>query len=549
MTFYKSFILGVGLTVSACNAQTEQTEQTPDFFDLMATPIGDVTFPSSCNAEASPMVERGVAFLHHMMYDEADFVFNMAANADQECAMAHWGMAMAIIHPLWPGAPSADDLSRGIAHTVKAQSIAGVSNREKAYVETTRAYFEDAQSFSVPERLKKFETAWKQVNDQYPDDLEARAFYALSYLATSDKADTSYHQQNAAASIAETILVDNPNHPGAHHYIIHAYDVPGNASKAASVADHYGEIAPKVPHAAHMISHIYIRLGDWEKSIVWNTVSSETAWELCVSSGEVNDHFTHALDYLTYAYLQKGDDEAVQKILQNTAELKPPYNKTNHASAYAFAAIPARYAIERRDWKNAVELQPRMPADFPWDPSHDPYVAMTHFARAIAFSRLGKPEAAETEISALDQLITSIKSKSPYWALQVDIQKRAAQAWQVYARGDTEGGLRKMFEAAQLELSTQKHPITPGSIVPAYELYGDMLLDAGSNDKAIEAYKVSLQRNPNRFNTLVGISRAAMNMGNIEEVQKHYLQLASLIGDNSIQRPAVRQIQDYLEKG
>jgi len=337
--------------------------------------------------------------------------------------------------------------------------------------------------------------------------------------------------QKAAGLIAEGVLAKNPNHPGAHHYIIHAYDVPELADKALATADHYGEITPRVPHAAHMMTHIYTRLGQWGKAIEWNTISADTALELCIQTGEINVHYTHALDYLAYAYLQKGNDSAVLEIMRDAEQLQPPYSETNqHGSAYAFAALPARYALERRDWKSAAKLKPRAPATFPWEKAHDPYVAITHFARALAASHLGRPDDATADVEALKSLRAGVENS--YWAQQVEIQEIAARAWQAYARGDTEQALETMRQAATLEASTEKHAVTPGEVLPAAELLGDLLFETGHFEEALEAYRSALRRAPGRYNSLHGAGQSARAAGD-DSVAVEYFNELLLIADNA----------------
>lgn len=525
-------------TLIACSPKPELTNT--EFFDIMNSPIGSVDFPSSCNATAAPLVERAVALLHHMMYDEAEFLFSNALVEDKNCAIAMWGSAMSKIHPLWPGNPSTQDLQEGVFLTEKGLNIDGITEREKAYLMTTHAYF--TSGGSKVNRLKKFEAAWKLLSEQFSQDYEALAFYALSHIATANKSDQSFEQNQAAAKIAQKILNANPQHPGAHHYMLHAYDVPGLAHMATQIADSYGKITPKVPHAAHMLSHIYTRLGDWTQSIEWNKTSSETAWEMCVSSGVINSHYTHALDYLAYAYLQKGDDKAVQTIIDDFANIKAPYNKANHASAYAFSAIPARFAAERQDWEAATRLQAKIPSDFPWDDSHRPYVAITHFVKAIGFARTGQVQSAQQEITQLKKLQTQIANNSDYWSLQVTIQLRSAQAWTLYAEGNTEQSLIVMSEAAALELSTQKHPITPGAIIPANELFGDMLMQEGLFIKAIESYEASLSRNPKRLNTMIGLINAHKAIGNTDAINTYYENIKNQISDSAYERKALMKL-------
>ena len=533
--------------IASCEKEQQSSEPAPMPFDLVKTPVGDVSFPVGCNAEAAPLIERGVALLHHMMYDEAGFVFGMADDRDPDCALAYWGRAMTFIHPLWPDIPSPSQFKRGLEAVGKSISLGGHSDREDAYLETTRAYFEAGEAVGETERLRRFKDAWKSLSEEFPEDLEARAFYSLALRATANTADKNFEVQIAAGLIAESVLAENANHPGAHHYIIHAYDVPGLAEKALATADNYGKITPRVPHATHMMTHIYTRLGQWEKAVEWNTTSADAAWALCLQYGEINLHYTHALDYLAYAYLQVGDDSAALEVLQDAQQLKPPYGETNrNASAYAFAALPARYALERRDWESAAELVPRTPATFPWEVAHDPYVAITHFARALAASRLGRPDDATADIEALETLRASVAPADPYWGQQIEIQEIAARAWQAYARGEADRALDIMRHAASLEASTDKHALTPGEVLPAAELYGDLLYELGRFDESLEAYRSALRRAPARFNSLYGAGIAANAAGDKLVAESYFAELLSIVGSADNQRSQIDEVRSIL---
>lgn len=545
----KYFLLVFAFLFLASCGKDEQPDEPPALpFDLVNTPVGDVSFPVGCNAEAAPLVERGVALLHHMMYDEARFVFGMADDRDPDCAMAYWGQAMSLIHPLWVGGPSASQFERGQKAVERSLVLGGRSDRENAYLETTRAYFESGDLLTERERLTKFEGAWEALRDAFPDDLEARAFYSMALISTADIQDKSLLAQKTAGQLAESVLAENPNHPGAHHYIIHAYDSPLFAEKALVVADHYGEITPRVPHAAHMMTHIYTRLGQWGKAIEWNTISADAAWSLCLQFGEINIHYTHALDYLAYAYLQTGDDREVLQILETAKELQPPYSETNRdGSAYAFAALPARYALERRDWEAAAQLQPRMPSSFPWEKAHDPYVAITHFARALAMSHLGRPDDATSDIEALRSLRASVEPVDAYWAKQIEIQETSALAWQAYARGEVESALAVMQQAAALEASTDKHPVTPGEVLPAAELFGEMLLDEGRYKEALAAYRSALQRAPRRLNSLYGAGKAAIGADDEATARAYFEELLSISSGAGKSRLRIDEIRDFMK--
>ena len=542
------FALLVWIIFGVSCSEVEQTATASSAqSDLIETPVGDVDFPVSCEPEAAALVERGVALLHHMMYDEARFVFSMADDKDPACALAYWGQAMVLIHPLWPDTPSMSDMNVGSQMVARSLAAGGRTQREKDYLQTTRAYFEGGNVLSEGERLTRFEDAWRIVSENNPDDLEARAFFSLAMRAASSNGDAELQQQKEAGKLARSVLDVSPNHPGAHHYLIHAYDFPELAEQALEVADHYGEITPKVPHATHMMTHIYTRLGLWDKAVEWNTISADTAWELCVQTGEINLHYTHALDYLAYANLQMANDDAVVDILQTAQELQPPYSETNRdASAYAFAALPARFALERQDWSAAAALQPRRPESFPWEPGHDSYVAITYFSRAIGLARSGRPEEASGDIQMLGEIEARIRDTNPYWAKQVEIQEAAARAWQAYAMGDESNALERMADSAALEASTRKHAVTPGEVLPAAELYGDMLAESGQFADALAAYRSALQRSPRRFNSVIGAARAAKALGDKPMAAEYYAQITAIASDRSKNRKAVEEARTYL---
>lgn len=539
--------LALSIHLSACTGPDDLSNSDVLPFNLVETPVGEVDFPVECEPEAARLVERGVALLHHMMYDEARFVFGMADDRDPNCAMAYWGQAMVLIHPLWPDVPTEETLMRGAQLARKSIELGGQTERENSYLRTTRAYFEGGGDKTEMQRLRNFEEAWRLVSAAYPDDLEARAFYSLAHRATADNSDKERQQQRAAGRLAESILETNPDHPGAHHYIIHAYDYPELADMALPVADRYGEMTPKVPHATHMMTHIYTRLGLWPKAVTWNTISADTAWDMCIQSGEINSHYTHALDYLAYAYLQMTDDDAFLEILETAEVLQPPYGETNRdASAYAFAALPARYALERRDWQSAAQLQPRQPTSFPWEPSHDAYVAITYFARAIGLARDGRPDLATSDIRMLGELKTRIAQTDEYWSRQIEIQEETARAWQEFSIGERESGVERMAHAAALEAATVKHAVTPGEVLPAAELYGDMLLEQGRFVDALRAYESSLARSPRRYNSMLGAARAAKALGDKILASTYYAEIVDMTSNGSGARVGTREASEFL---
>lgn len=495
---------------------------------------GSVHFPVACNAAAAAHVELAVAQLHHMMYLNARGLFQEASELDPECAISLWGVAMTYIHPLWPDRPTPEVLAMGAELSARAVDIGGHDAREDAYIATVTAYFKEGETRDEAQRLQRFEKAWQLVFEHNVTDQEAKAFYVLAQLATVDRSDLSFAKQIKAGAMIEEVLSHDLGHPGAHHYIIHAYDFPGLADRALAVARNYGVIGPQVPHALHMMTHIFTRLGLWAESIEWNRRSADAAWEFSEQLGAVSSHYQHAMDYMAYAYLQTGEDEKALAIEDIMANLAPPFDAVNRdAQAYAFAAVPARCAVERKNWQAATRLEPRIPAKFPWESRHAPYVALTHFARGLGFAHQEQFEEAAAEVAILETIRSETEARSPYWAIQVEIQKLSVQAWISFLRGDTNVGLQLMRDAATLEAGTGKSPVTPGAVLPAAELLGEMLAASGQHKAAVAAYEVALRRSPRRLNSLYGAGRALESIGDSAAANDYYAQIAAMTNESS----------------
>jgi tetratricopeptide (TPR) repeat protein len=483
--------------------------------------LGTVRLPGACSDAARRHASRGLALLHHMTYEGARAAFTAATEADPDCAMGYWGRAMSYIHPLWSDPPSESDFEKGRALVNEALAKKKTA-REEAYISAVEAYYAPGWSRDEEANLAGFEEGWRRARERFPEDPEAATFYALAHMATADPADKSYAKQKQAAKIAREVLRRIPDHPGAHHYTVHAYDYPPLAEKALPVARSYGKIAPAVPHALHMPSHIFTRLGLWQKSIAMNSRSAEAALKH-PAGDKVSLHYPHALDYLAYAYLQRADDRKAEEILETIKNLEGPF-QPHPASAYAFAAIPARAALERQHWTEAARLEPRQPENFPWD-RYPAMEAMTHFARALGSARSGDMQAAREALGELVSLREQAAASSAYWANQVEIQLMTARAWLEYAEGRQEQALERMRRAAEEEADTEKHPITPGEVLPARELLADMLLDMGRHQEAHEQYLQALERSPNRFNSLYGAGRAAELAGDDTRAAEYYRKL------------------------
>lgn len=506
--------------------------------------LGSINFPVSCSEEASQQVTKGVALLHHMTYEGANAAFSQATEVDSNCAMGYWGQALALIHPLWSDPPNEVEFEQGETLINKAKSIGKKTDREHAYISALEAYFNEGRQRSEKINLASLEKGWEKVYQQFPEDLEAASFYALSQLSTANPTDKSYSKQISAGKIAEQIVMRNPDHPGAHHYLIHAYDYPELSDKALKVARSYGKIAPDIPHALHMPTHIFTRLGYWNDSISMNKRSAAAALKK-PTGGVISLHYPHALDYLAYAHLQRGEDKKAQQIL-DTLGMVDGDLQVHIATAYTLAAVPARMALERQRWADAAALTPKTPSSYPWDkfPAAE---AITHFARALGAAHTGNKAIARDALNNLARLQRITAETSAYWASQVEIQRLSAQAWIEYLDGNQIKGLQIMRRAASLETETEKHPVTPGEVLPARELLADMLLDMGHYQKAQVEYEAALQRSANRFNSLYGAARTADLGGDKTKAAIYYKELTE-IAANDAEREQLIFAREYLAK-
>ena len=513
---------------------------------LDGQPLGSVRFPTSCSDDAQPGLQQGLALLHSMTYLEAERRFEDAARIDPECALAYWGQAMTRVHPLWPDVPSTDDMTTARRLLARATGVTHTSAREGAYVSALQAYLEGGPESREADRLARFLSGWQTVRDAHADDLEAKLFYALALMATADLSDTTYETLRSAGAVVEEVLAQIPDHPGGLHYVIHAYDVPPLAEQALSAARQYGETAPENSHALHMTSHIFTRVGLWPESITYNTRAAAAAIGR-TPEGTVSMHYMHALDYLTYAYLQTADDRAANDVIQGLQTLEPPFQ--NHAAtSYAFAAIPARVALERHDWRGAARLEARSPEGVLWE-QYPNVVAITEFARALGAARSGDAATAEAAIAVLAGLQDRAEAlPGKYdWGVQVAIQRTTAMAWVVYERGEVEQGLELMSQAARMEQGTEKNPVTPGAVLPATELYGDMLLEAHRWGEAGIQFDRALLRSPNRFNSLFGAGQAAERAGDADAAAVFYQTLVDNCTEAVGERPELEYARRVLQ--
>ncbi|HEY0944642.1 MAG TPA: tetratricopeptide repeat protein [Opitutaceae bacterium] len=521
--------------------------------DKLGDKLGTIRFEVTGTPEAQEHVQRGVKLVHHMMYPEADREFAAAALADPVCALAHWGRAMTLIHPLWPDAPTEAERKQGAEYVRRGLASPPATPRERAYLETLDRYFGEAATGDHVARLMVLDEAFADLADAYPGDLDAKTFSALYHLAPARfvAKDKSHRLQLEAAAQLQAVLATIPDHPGAQHYKIHALDFPLLADRALEVCDSYGSIAPDVPHALHMPTHIFTRRGLWDKSIEFNLRSAEAARKLGQNAGALNGHYPHALDYLTYAYLQRGQYQQASAVHAQVRSLNGPYSAVQPtAMAFAFAAIPARCALERQAWRDAAELPLHQPAAFSWEKRYLNCDSITHFARAIGAARTGSLDAARAEIAELERVQRELAAakRETYWVVQAETQSLAARAWVELAEKNTDEALTLMRRAAELEATTDKEAVTPGEVLPAGDLLGDMLLELGRPADALVAFEAVLTASPNRLNTLYGAGLAAERLGDKAKARKHYEQLAQVAADGDAGIERIEHARAFLAK-
>jgi tetratricopeptide (TPR) repeat protein len=505
-------------------------------------PLGKVDFPISCGLDAQRQFNRALALLHNMMYRQAEKEFGKLTELAPDCAMAYWGVAMTLFNPLW-AEPKEDEIIRGWEAVKKAEALKPPTEREQSYVEAVKAFFKDWKKVDHPARLAAWEAAQKKVYLANPGDVDAGALYALAHLATAPKGDATFAHQKEAGALLEKLRVMAPEHPGLFHYTIHAYDNPKFASRALEVARGYLKLAPDVPHAQHMPSHIFVRLGLWSDSIEWNARSAAAAMRQS-GAEEVSLHYIHAMDYLIYAYLQRAQDAMAQDALVEINRVKK--YQDSFASSYGIAAAQARYPLERRQWAEAAKLQLRTHSTFPWDkyPWHE---SITYFARGLGAARSGDLSGACSAVETLDTFYErTVKAGQDYWAVLVDAQRKTVDAWVVFSEGEKEQALKIMYRATDLEGSVDKHPVTPGAVLPAWELLGDMLVLMGKPNEALEAYEASLRVSPNRFNSLYGAGHAAELSGDINKAKSYYSKLVQITIGVESDRPRLLKAKGFL---
>jgi Tfp pilus assembly protein PilF len=509
--------------------------------------VGTVHFETSCAPRVAPKFDRALAMLHSFEFSAAIDAFHGVLKEDPNCAIAYWGIALSQWDNPFAGHRPPEVLKDAGATIQKGIAIGAKTQRENDYLAAVAEFYKNADTVNEHTRTLNYEAAMERLTHKYPDDFEAQIFYALALAQDASPEDKTYARQKQSAAILESAIEKQPDHPGATHYLIHVYDVPSLAVHGLKAASHYASIAPSSPHALHMPSHIFTRVGDWQASIDANLASAQASREQ-YSPGEL----LHALDYLEYAYLQTAQDRSAHGVLDQMQTagryvggwrshvpeslFRSVIRRASPASAFALAAIPARYALEREAWSEASGLEVFTAPEAPYTD------AITRFARALGFARSGDPASARREIAELEKLHAGLAAKNDvYWAKQVDIERLAASAWASHAEGKQDEALSLMRSAAEEEDGTEKNAITPGPLKPAREQLGELLLELNQPAPALKEFETTLVQEPNRFRAIYGAAHAAKLAGDTEKARMHYQHLLLICQKADSDRPELQE--------
>ena len=536
-----AIMLGAGVTGAWGHGEKDMPRGTPP------EKLGKVDFTVSCNAAAQEEFNRAMALFHSFWFDPAKKSFSKVLQHDPECGMAHWGIAiMSMGNPFaWPPNPAA--LKAGASAMAEAKRVGAKSERERAYIGALSAFFEDWETTEHRPRAVAFERAMEGVAAKYPQDVEARILYALVLNVTALPTDKTFANQLKAAGILEPLFKQYPEHPGVAHYLIHTYDYAPLAEKGLPAARAYAGIAPSVPHALHMPSHLFSRVGLWREMVEGNRASYAAAKnELTEKTLDIGTYDAlHAMDYMLFGHLQLAQDKAAERLLDEAAAIRK-VNVENFVAAYAFAAIPARFALERGDWKQAAALE-LSPASLSW--SKFPQAeAILVFSRGLGAARSGDVAAARKDaerLRALKEAMTA--AKIGYWAGQADFQIKTVDAWIAFAEKRHDDAVQSMRAAAEAEEASDKHPVTPGNVVPSRELLGEMLMALNQPQQAFAEFERSLKRDPNRFRGISGAARAAEASGNLPAARDYYATLQTLTIDRDTERSELTVAKAFLK--
>ncbi len=494
--------------------------------------LGTVHFATSCNETAQRRFDRAMRYQHSFWYTESKEIYEETIKADPECAIAYWGIALSLLSNPHSPVP-APNLPLGLAAIEKAKATGAKTQRERDYIDALAVMYVDYDNTPHRARVQSYLKAMEALAAKYPDDDEAQIFYAITLNVAASPADKTFANQLKGAAILEPIWQRQPQHPGVAHYLVHLYDYPAIADKGLPAALRYSKVAPNAPHAQHMPSHIFTRVGYWKESIAANTASVQAA----KASNELGDQL-HGQDYLVYAYLQLGLDKDARGVVDEIEAAQ--FGPDAFAAAFSQAAAPARYMVERGDWTGAANLEVK--------PSKFPHVmAVTHFARAVGAARSGNPAAAKVDAAKLAEIRDKLReAKNNYWAGQVDVQEQEASAWILYADGKYDDALKAMSAAVEAEDKTEKAPVTPGPLAPARELYGFMLLERGMAKEALAAFEATMSKEPNRFNGYVGAAKAAQALGDTAKAKATYEKLVALAAGTDSGRPTLAAARAFV---
>jgi tetratricopeptide (TPR) repeat protein len=494
--------------------------------------LGKVTFPTSCDPKVQAQFERGVAMLHSYWFTEGGKVFDAIAKQDPNCVMAYWGYAVNLLGNSLSSPPSAKAAQMAWDALEKARAVGAKTQRESDWIEALSAYYRDHDKVSVDDRLLAYTKAMEQLTQRYPDDFEAWAYYALTLQASAPKTDKTYANQLKSAAILEKLFKQNPQHPGVSHYLIHAYDYPPLADKGIEAARRYAGIAPAAPHARHMPSHIYSMVGLWEESIASNR-----------SALQVQSDYYHATDFMVYAHLQLAQDAKAKALIDELFNVSnDEILRRQTLPTFALDVIPARYVLERADWKGAAALpvvsRQRVAAQ-----------SLVRFTRGLGMARSGDVTEAKREIEAIQGFKTTLeKAKDAYWAARSEEQILAVSAWVALAEGSREQAVKFMRAAADGEDGSVKHVSMENRLYPMRELFAELLLETGQAALALRDFEAALKENPNRYRGLYGAARAAEAAGDQEKAAAYFAKLVTLSKNADTDRPEIAQAQTFLAK-
>jgi hypothetical protein len=546
ITLVSVFVLSVFLDVGMPGAWAHEDDAAPQ--GAPPEKLGEVNFPVSCNGAAQKEFNRAMALFHSFWFDPAKKSFARVLELDPQCALAQWGIAfMSMGNPFaWPANPNA--MKAAAAAAAEAQRIGANSERERDYVAALGVFLNDWDNIDHRTRVVAFEKEMEGIARRHPQDIEAQILYALVLDATALPTDKTFANQLKAAAILEPLFGKYPNHPGVPHYLIHTYDYAGLAHKGLPAARVYAGIAPSVPHALHMPSHIFSRVGMWEELVEGNRASYRAAMgELSEKTLGIGAYDAlHAMDYMVFGHLQQAQDRAAQQIADEVAAIRK-VNVENFVAAYAFASIPSRVVLEHRDWAQAAALE-LSPPDLAWT-KFPQAEAILVFARGLGAARSGDINAARRDLQRLQALKDAMTAaKIGYWAGQADFQIKTVNAWIAFAEKRHDEALQSMRAAAEAEEASDKHPVTPGNIVPSRELLAEMLMETGQPAQALAEYERSLKRDANRYRSVSGAARAAEAAGDSGAARDYYAKLQSLAANHDTERPELVRAREFLAK-